>query len=100
MVDQLLITEATLSMSAYLQILNHFKGDFCTSGIHMTPVALLDFNFLIKGRHSKPFRYHTTIIASLYFQMLSLFSLHYTQAFCTCCLGHLSTTASGHQNSC
>lgn len=73
----------TTEMSAYLQILNRFKGDFCTSSIHMTPVALLDFNFLITGRHSKPFRYHTTIIASLYFQMLSLFSLHYTQAFCT-----------------
>lgn len=73
----------TTKMSAYLQIVNHFKGDFCTSSIiHMTPVALLDFNFLITG-HSKPFRYHTTIIASLYFQMLSLFSLHYTQAFCT-----------------
>lgn len=35
-------------MSAYLQFLNHFKGDFCTSSIiHMTPVALLDFNFLL-----------------------------------------------------
>lgn len=71
-------------MSAYLQFLNHFKGDFCTSSIiHMTPVALLDFNFLITGQHSKPFRYHTTVIASLYFRMLSLFSLHYIQAFCT-----------------
>lgn len=91
----------TTEMSTYLQILNRFKGDFCISSIHMTPVALLDFNFLITGRHSKPFRYHTTIIASLYFQMLSLFSLHYTHKLSARgCLGHLSTVASGHQKSC